>query len=140
MLVQREFSLHLLPLLTRKLRHTLPRILHHPSLLAHTIYQSLVFDASLRDQGFSLEGTTAATGPAESNEGDSKRFAWEGISMQILGTKEWFEAWLEGERKCEPLSCFKLWHVNTSSKLPRSSIMISSARRMHGKWLMMQTM
>ena len=26
---------------------------------------------------------------------------WEGISEVILGKKEWFEAWMEGERACE---------------------------------------
>lgn len=105
LLVQREFALHLLPLLTRKLRHTIPRLLHHPSLLAHTIYQTLAFDVSLKDQGFSLERTTAATTPVESEDIDRKRGTWEGVSEQILGKKEWFEAWLEGEHQCESAAC-----------------------------------
>lgn len=121
MVIQREFTYHLLPLLTNKLWHTIPRILHHPSLLAHTIYQSLAFDASLRDQGFSLANTTAATG-------HDKGVIWDGISGQILGKKEWFEAWLEGEHKCEPFSCLQLWLFYTSLKLPRTSTMILSVR------------
>lgn len=87
---QREFTLHLLPPVTRKLRHSAPLLIHHPSLLAHTIYQALAFDASLKDEGFSLENTTA--------EGEE---AWNGVSDEILGKKEWFDTWLEGERKCE---------------------------------------
>jgi hypothetical protein len=77
----------------RKLRRTIPALLPHPSLLAHTIYQTLVFDGSLREDGFSLEGTSATTG------GTNRR--WDGLSETILGRPEWFEAWLEGEKKCE---------------------------------------
>ena len=96
---QREFILHLLPPLTHKLRHTVPRLLHHPSLLAHTIYQALAFDASLRRQGFGIKGTSVPTKlPKPKDPGGKDQ--WEGISDQILGEKEWFEAWLEGERKC----------------------------------------
>ncbi|KAF8528017.1 RINT-1 family protein [Hysterangium stoloniferum] len=94
----REFILHLLSPITRKLRTSVPRILQHPSLLAHTVYQSLAFDASLREEGFSLEGTTAQ----KSNQPrgiDKKNDQWEGMSEEILGRKEWFEAWVEGERK-----------------------------------------
>ncbi|KIJ45675.1 hypothetical protein M422DRAFT_227406 [Sphaerobolus stellatus SS14] len=90
----REFTLHLLPPLSRKLRHTAPTLLHHPSLLAHTIYQALAFDASLKDEGFALEHTTA-----EADDPEKKAEGWNGLSDDILGKKEWFEAWLEGERK-----------------------------------------
>jgi hypothetical protein len=67
--------------------------LSHPPLLAHTIYQALAFDASLREDGFSLSGTL------------SGRYAcgaeWKGISEVILGRKEWFDRWVEGENACK---------------------------------------
>ena len=82
----------LLPLLSRKLKRTVPALISHPSLLAHTIYQSLGFDASLVEEGFGLAGTSAGKNPSG---------GWDGISDIILGNKEWFEAWIDGERKCE---------------------------------------
>ncbi|CDO70227.1 hypothetical protein BN946_scf184942.g27 [Trametes cinnabarina] len=91
----REFTLQMLPLLERKLRRTIPALLAHPPILAHTIYQALAFDTALRDEGFDLPGTTVAAKAAEGG-GEAK---WAGISEVILGKKEWFEAWVEGERK-----------------------------------------
>ncbi|KAI0374499.1 hypothetical protein BV20DRAFT_961682 [Pilatotrama ljubarskyi] len=88
----REFTLQLLPMLERKLRRTIPALLAHPPILAHTIYQALAFETALKDEGFDLPGTTAA--PVDDTEA-----RWEGISDVILGRKEWFEAWVEGERK-----------------------------------------
>ncbi|KAI8995431.1 TIP-1 family-domain-containing protein [Trametes punicea] len=88
----REFTLQLLPLLERKLWRTIPALLAHPPILAHTIYQALAFDTALKDEGFDVPGTTAA-GP------DDNEPRWQGISEVILGRKEWFEAWVEGERK-----------------------------------------
>jgi hypothetical protein len=71
----------------------MPSLLSHPPLLAHTIYQALAFDASLREDGFSLSGTL------------SGRYAddieWKGINEVILGRKEWFDRWVEGEKACK---------------------------------------
>jgi hypothetical protein len=92
---QREFTLLLLPLLSRKLKHTVPSLLPHPSLLAHTIYQALTFDAAIVDEGFQLQGTSAARGDDSEN--------WKGVSDVILGNTEWFGAWLDGERKCKSI-------------------------------------
>ncbi|KDQ20405.1 hypothetical protein BOTBODRAFT_183196 [Botryobasidium botryosum FD-172 SS1] len=89
-----EFQRLLLPILSRKLRHTIPALLDHPSLLAHTIYQTLLFDGTMRDGGFSLEGTLAV-GEAD---GDAAP-VWEGLSEVVLGNKEWFDTWLEAEKK-----------------------------------------
>lgn len=102
--VQREFSLLTLPLLARKLNRTVPSLLKRPSLLAHTIYEALAFDAALVEAGFCLAGTSADKHEPNdgSQEGNDK---WDGMSEVILGQKEWFDAWIEGERKCE-LSSF----------------------------------
>ncbi|KAF8640664.1 hypothetical protein AX17_000321 [Amanita inopinata Kibby_2008] len=89
----REFVFLLLPMLSRKLRHTIPSLLPHPPLLAHTIYQSLLFDASLREQGFQLHGTSSQKGNADSSK------PWAGISEVVLGSSNWFESWLAGENK-----------------------------------------
>ncbi|KAH9912248.1 RINT-1 family protein [Epithele typhae] len=88
----REFTNLLLPVLERKIRRTIPALLSHPSILAHTIYQALSFDTAIRDEGFGIQGTTAATGKDGTD-------AWRGISEIILGKKEWLDAWVEGERK-----------------------------------------
>lgn len=93
---KREFTLLLLPLLTRKLKWTIPSLLMRPSLLAHTIYQTLAFDAALSAAGFGLSGTSAghAVSPQEAED------KWDGVSEVILGNKQWFDSWMEGERKC----------------------------------------
>ncbi|CAK5280068.1 unnamed protein product, partial [Mycena citricolor] len=83
----REFTLLLLPILARKLRRSMASLLPHPALLAHTIYQALVFDDAVREDGFALAHTTTGSGD------------WPGICDVILGREEWFSAWLEGERQ-----------------------------------------
>jgi len=88
----REYTRLLLPIVSRKLRRSVPSILSHPPLLAHTVYQCLAFDDALRDAGFSLVNTSAP--PSSSSPED-----WEGSSEIILGNKEWFESWLSGEQK-----------------------------------------
>ncbi|TFY78757.1 hypothetical protein EWM64_g5257 [Hericium alpestre] len=86
----REFTSDLFPLVIRRLKRSIPVLLPHPPLLAHTIYQALAFDASLKEEDFSLAGTIA--GRARENA------EWEGVSEVILGRKEWFERWMEGEK------------------------------------------
>jgi hypothetical protein len=56
-----------------------------PPVLAHTIFQTLEFDNVLRSRNYRPRGL----------QGE-----WKGLSDLILGKKEWFEAWLEGEREC----------------------------------------
>ncbi|KAK0465211.1 TIP-1 family-domain-containing protein [Desarmillaria tabescens] len=86
-----EFTLLLFPLLSRKLRRTVPLMLSHPSLLAHTIYQALSFDAALVEEGFTITDTSSRDA-FESGQ-------WPGVADIILGRKEWFEAWIDGEKK-----------------------------------------
>ncbi|KAJ6574637.1 TIP-1 family-domain-containing protein [Mycena capillaripes] len=86
----REFTLLLFPLLARKLRRSMPSLLPHPPLLAHTIYQTLIFDAAVSEEGFSLLGTSAG------GEASDK---WDGVSNVILGKEEWFAAWMDGEKQ-----------------------------------------
>ena len=94
--LKREFTLLLIPLLTRKLKRIIPSLLMRPSLLAHTIYQALAFDAALGEAGFGLSGTSAGhtVNPQEVED------KWNGVSEVILGNKQWFDSWMEGERKC----------------------------------------
>lgn len=86
-----EFIVLLLTLPTRKLERTIPLILSHPPLLAHTIYQSLSFDSALLEEGFKYETTMGA-----SQRGIS---TWPGLSDVILGKREWFQVWLEAEQR-----------------------------------------
>ncbi|KAI0320451.1 RINT-1 family protein [Amylostereum chailletii] len=86
----REFTANLFPLLTRRLNRSMSSLLARPSLLAHTIYQALAFDASLREEGFSPSGTISG------RSADTKE--WEGISSLVLERKEWFDRWLDAEK------------------------------------------
>ncbi|TFY64757.1 hypothetical protein EVG20_g5839, partial [Dentipellis fragilis] len=86
----REFTINLLPLLSRRLKRSMPALLPHPPLLAHTIYQALAFDASLKEEGFALTRTVASRSGANTE--------WEGVSEVVLGRKEWFERWMKGEK------------------------------------------
>ena len=92
---QREFAFNLLPLLHRRIKRTMPMLLPHPPLLAHTIYQALAFDAALREEGFGLAGTYAATSTSPSTAPPEE---WNGVSAIILDRKEWLDHWIESER------------------------------------------
>ncbi|KAF9229614.1 hypothetical protein BS17DRAFT_805254 [Gyrodon lividus] len=89
-----NYTTLLLPILERKLKRSVPLLLTHPALLAHTVYQSLVFDTSLREMGYEF-------GQDKQKAGDSERKDEEqgGISRVVLDQKGWFNAWLEGEKK-----------------------------------------
>ena len=104
---QREFTFLLLPLLSRKLKKTIPLLLKHPSLLAHTIYQTLLFDSALTKEGFLLQGTSSSDSGAE----------WAGISEIILGNSDWFETWLAGEKDCKFFCLIDLVqiHIHTNT-------------------------
>ncbi|KAI0047816.1 hypothetical protein FA95DRAFT_1540756 [Auriscalpium vulgare] len=87
----REFTYNLLPIVARHLKRSMPSLLPHAPLLAHTIYQALAFDASLREDGFSLAGTLVGRANKDAD--------WEGVSAVVLGRKEWFERWMDGEKE-----------------------------------------
>lgn len=72
----------------------MPSLLPYPSLLAYTIYQSLSFDASLAEADFSVIGTSASAASLEDSSSGK-------ISEVILGRKEWFDAWVDGEKQCQ---------------------------------------
>ncbi|KAJ6604224.1 TIP-1 family-domain-containing protein [Mycena vulgaris] len=127
----REFTLLLFPLLSRKLRRSMPSLLPYPPLLAHTIYQTLVFDAAVGEEGFSLTGTSAQ------DKGDK----WDGISDVILGKEEWFAAWMDGEKQFadnqyhEIIGAIDAWHIaedegGEDSGHTRELRSTSSARRL----------
>lgn len=79
----------------------MPSLTSHAPVLAHTIYEALSFDSALREEGFDINGTTAASSP---NDPGIARVKWGGLSEVILNRQEWFEAWMEGERQCEFMS------------------------------------
>ncbi|TDL28873.1 hypothetical protein BD410DRAFT_712399 [Rickenella mellea] len=94
----REFTRLLLPILARKLRKTVPLLLPYPPLLAHTIYQALSFDTSLKEAGFGLGATYVTSTKDDKQKGKQTEDEWPGTSDIILGKKEWFDAWLDGEK------------------------------------------
>ncbi|KAJ7124750.1 TIP-1 family-domain-containing protein [Mycena crocata] len=110
-LAWREFTLLLFPLLARKLRRSMPSLLPHPPHLAHTIYQALVFDAAVGEEGFNLTGTSAE------NRDTPHKNKWDGISDVILGKEEWFVVWMEGEKEFaenqyhEIIGAIDAWHI-----------------------------
>ncbi|KAF7306558.1 hypothetical protein MIND_00447100 [Mycena indigotica] len=132
---QREFTLLLFPLLSRKLRRSMPSLLPRPPLLAHTIYQALLFDAAVREEHFNLAGTSASQS-GKSDDGDK----WDGISEIILGQEEWFSVWLSGEKQFaenqynEIISATDAWHIaedEGEADLPHTDLRsTASARRL----------
>ncbi|KAI6134109.1 TIP-1 family-domain-containing protein [Pisolithus croceorrhizus] len=80
----------LMGILERKIKRSVPQLLGRPALLAHTIYQSLLFDSSLRELGYEFDQVEGKK-DEEVEKG--------GISRIILDEKGWFDAWIEGEKK-----------------------------------------
>lgn len=93
--LQHNYTTLLLPILERKLKRSVPLLLTRPALLAHTVYQSLIFDSSLREMGYEFVQDNRGANNDEKRENERG-----GISKVILGQKDWFDAWLEGEKKC----------------------------------------
>ena len=83
----------LFPILLNMLRSRIPRLLDTPALLAHNIYQTVVFDDTVRENGFDVAGVSV-------NEGKDTA-EWEGLAEVILREEGWFDRWLAGEKKCE---------------------------------------
>lgn len=81
----------------------MPHLLSHPALLAHTVYQTVLFDDAMRENGFDLARTSLFRG--------TQAPPWDGLAGVILREQDWFKQWLEGEKKCEHCSdicCFCL--------------------------------
>lgn len=81
------------------LRLRIPQILDRPSLLAHTIYQTIVFDDSIRQGGFSLANTVAGRTGESAKDGTSTE--WQGLTSVILREAGWYEHWVKGEKQCK---------------------------------------
>lgn len=102
--IQNEFITLLLPLPSKKLQRTVPSLLAPTSpngtpalgILAHTIYQTLEFDKAVRGEGYVAVGVKDGKETGDEEEVEE----WKGVSQVILGKKEWFDAWLDGERRC----------------------------------------
>ena len=82
----------LFPLLLDLLRARIPNLLDHPALLAHTIYQTIVFDDAVRDGGFNVDAVSINEGLPSTQ--------WEGLAGVILREHDWYDQWLAGEKKC----------------------------------------
>jgi hypothetical protein len=89
--VRSEFILALFPIILNLLRSRIPLLLDRPALLAHTVYQTVLFDDAVREAAFVLARTSA---------GADKEGRWEGLTGVILREEGWFEKWLVGEKKC----------------------------------------
>lgn len=82
----------LFPILLDFLRTRMPHLIAHPALLAHTVYQTVLFDDAVRESGFELARTSIYRGTET---------AWDGLAGVILREGDWFVEWLAGEKKCE---------------------------------------
>lgn len=101
--LQSELTAQLLTLPLALLRHRFPHLFPHPPLLAHAVYQSVVFDDSIRRGGFAVSRTWKAMRQRQVRgtnieDGDEE---WEGMTEEILNTDDWFERWWQGEKECE---------------------------------------
>ncbi|OCF36565.1 hypothetical protein I316_01816 [Kwoniella heveanensis BCC8398] len=112
--IKSEFTLLLLPILLSLLRSRIPHLLDHPALLAHTIYQTVVFDEAVKEGGFELDSTSIY----ESREGGD----WEGLAGVVLREEDWYAQWLEGEKKFannqlnEIISSPEAWAISDESQ------------------------
>jgi hypothetical protein len=70
----------------------MPKLLDHPALLAHTIYQAVVFDDAIRAGDFDISRVSIYEGV----EG----MDWEGLTGVLLKEEGLFQQWLAGEKKC----------------------------------------
>ena len=84
----------LFPILLGLLRSRIPHLLDTPALLAHTVYQTVVFDDTVRENGFDITSVSV-------NEGEEVNDAWVGLAGVILKHEDWFDRWIVGEKKCE---------------------------------------
>ncbi len=103
LLSQSELINQLIPLPLSLLQHRFPHILDHPALLAHTVYQTVLFDDAIRGADFDIARTWSAV--KQRRRGTAGEREWKGLAEQVLSTSDWYERWLSGERKCEPWSC-----------------------------------
>lgn len=91
--LQSEFTMLLFPILLGLLRSRIPHLLDTPALLAHTIYQTVVFDDTVRENGFDIASVSI-------NEGKDVIDSWEGLAGVVLKHEDWFDRWIAGEKKC----------------------------------------
>lgn len=71
-----------------KIEASMPALVEHPHLLAHTLFAAMDFDAELADMVAAAPTVPEHTRPAPIR-----------LAHLILDKDEWFEAWLEGEKK-----------------------------------------
>lgn len=92
-----ELINQLIPLPLSLLQHRFPHILDHPALLAHTVYQTVLFDDAIRGADFDIARTWSAV--KQRRRGTAGECEWKGLAEQVLSTSDWYERWLSGERK-----------------------------------------
>jgi len=95
----------LFPILLGLLRSRIPHLLDTPALLAHTIYQTVVFDDTIRENGFDIASVSL-------NESRDVTEPWEGLAGVILKHEDWFTRWIAGEKKCAFASLSRYKVVN----------------------------
>ncbi|TKY88521.1 hypothetical protein EX895_002509 [Sporisorium graminicola] len=100
----------LLTPLRRKIASTMPALLEHPSLLAHTVFQALTFDADLAE---SFPPSLTVLDGAGTRK----------ISDDILDNTAWFNRWLDGEKEFalrrfeEIINSPDAWAIGSSDSL-----------------------
>jgi hypothetical protein len=82
------------------LKHRFPHLFPHPPLLAHTVYQTVVFDESIKRGGFNSSRTWKAL-RRRNGATEGALDGWQGLTEEILNTDDWFERWWQGEKECE---------------------------------------
>jgi RAD50-interacting protein 1 len=81
-----SFITALVPMVTTKSLSLLPQISSQPQLLSHFIHELMSFDNTLRDSWAYTPVPHLA-------------FDWKGITWSILSTHDYFNTWLEGEKR-----------------------------------------
>lgn len=80
------------------LRRRMPYLLDHPPLLAHTIYQTVVFDDAVRQSGFHIDKTYARAVRDGAHRLTEDTTEWLGVTDELLMEEDWYERWLKAEK------------------------------------------
>jgi hypothetical protein len=117
-----EFITALLPIVRRKTRNILPRIIEHAQLLSHFIHELIKFDAELRDEFYYAPFGTQ--GP------------WKGMTHEVLVVGNGFAGWLKVEKEFalsryhNILSASDAWVLDYDAVLPAESKPTKSTLRL----------
>jgi len=108
------FTVHLIKVVEKKLKRSVPGILEMKPILAHTIEKAIAFDHVIQQMNYL------------SVKSDDRSSQWLGTVDGILSNHQWFKIWFEAEKRfvddmyLEIISSKDTWEVNEEDQRPMS--------------------